>query len=198
MTTTVFFVRHGSHDRLGKMLCGRMGGVRLSAAGQQEAERAAERLAGEDIAAVYASPLERTQETAAPIGRRLNLPVQTAEDLIEIDFGEWTGQPFEALRQDPLWSVWNNERAVARPPNGETMSEVQARLRRWLDGACQRHPEQRIAAVSHSDAIKAILFHALGTSPDAHHRLEIGPGSVSALAAGDWGMKVLSINEAPR
>lgn len=198
MTTTVFFVRHGSHDRLGAILCGRMAGVTLSAEGRAEAQRLAARLEGEDIAAVYASPLERAQETAHPIASAVGAPVQTDEALIEIDFGDWTGRRFDELHADPRWAVWNNERAVARPPDGETMAEVATRLRRWLDGACRRHPEGRIVAVSHSDAIKAMLFHALGTSPDAHHRLEISPGSVSALAAGDWGLTVLNINEVPR
>jgi len=198
VTTTVFFVRHGSHDRLGHVLCGRMAGVGLGERGRAEAERVAGRLKDEGLAAVYSSPLERTQQTAAPIAEAAALPVQTAEDLIEIDFGDWTGADFQSLDADPRWATWNAERAVARPPGGESMLEVQVRLRRWLDEVRRRHPDHKVAAVSHSDAIKAVLAHALGLSLDQHHRLEVSPGSVSVLVVGDWGVKVQSINEVPR
>ncbi|RAK60924.1 histidine phosphatase family protein [Phenylobacterium hankyongense] len=198
MTTTVSFVRHGSHDRLGRILCGRMPGVILSEQGRAEARGLAQRLSREPIVAIYASPLERARQTAEPIAEALGLPVQVAADLQEIDFGAWTGARFEDLDGDPAWGLWNQARTLARAPGGESMLEVQLRLRRWLDAACERHSGQLIAAVSHGDAIKAILAQVLGLSLDQHQRLEISPASVSTVAVGDWGAKVLGINEAPR
>lgn len=198
MTTTVFLVRHGSHDRLDRVLCGRMDGVRLSEDGRREAEALATRLAGEDLSAVYASPLARTLETAQPIAAGARLAPIADEDLLEIDFGDWTGKPFETLHDDPAWAVWNRARSLARPPGGESMLEVQARLKRWLDRVRGRHAGERIAAVTHSDVIKALCAHALGFSLDQHDRLEVSPASVTALAAGDWGVKVLSLNETLR
>jgi broad specificity phosphatase PhoE len=198
VTTTVFFVRHGSHDRLGHILCGRMPDVTLSEQGRAEAGRLAQRLSDEPIAAVYASPLERARETAEPLAEALGLSVQVASDLQEIDFGAWTGARFEDLDGDPAWAMWNQARTLAHAPGGESMLDVQVRLRRWLDAACERHPGQLIAAVSHGDPIKAVLFHVLGLSLDQHQRLEISPASVSTLAVGDWGAKVLGINETPR
>jgi probable phosphoglycerate mutase len=198
VTTTVFLVRHGSHDRLGRVLCGRMAGVELSEAGHADAQRAAERLRREDLTAVYTSPLERTRQTAEPLAAAAEAPLEVSDDLVEIDFGAWTGARFDELNGDPRWAAWNADRSTARPPGGESMLEVQARLRRWLDETCARHPEQRVAAVSHADAIKALLAHALGLSLDQHHRFEVSPGSISTIVAGDWGLKVLSINEVPR
>jgi len=198
VTTTVFLVRHGAHDRLGKVLCGRMDGVTLNDQGRTESEALAGRLKAEGLAAVYVSPLARTRETAAPIAEATALtPVEDA-DLLEIDFGDWTGKPFDELRDDPLWATWNTARAMARPPGGESMVEVQARLWRWLDRTRAAHPEQRIAAVTHADAIKALVAHVLGFSLDQHDRLEVSPGSVSTLVAGDWGAKILSLNETMR
>jgi probable phosphoglycerate mutase len=198
VTTTVFLVRHGSHDRLGHVLCGRMDGVSLSERGHRESEAVAQRLAAEALAAVYASPLARTQETARPIAQAAGLAAQSDEDLLEIDFGDWTGKAFDELAEDPAWTVWNRARSLARPPGGESMLEVQARLKRWLERARAEHPDARVAAVTHSDVIKALAAHALGFSLDQHERLEVSPGSVSVLVAGEWGLKLMSLNETPR
>jgi probable phosphoglycerate mutase len=198
VTTTVFLVRHGSTDHLGHRISGRMDGVALNDLGRREVRWAAERLRGEGITALYTSPLQRTRETAAAIGEALELAPVVDDGLLEIDFGDWTGAAFADLDGDPAWRAWNESRSTARAPNGEAMTEVQARLAGWVDEARAWRPEGRICAVSHADAIKALLAHALGFSLDRHWALEISPGSVSVLCAGDWGMKVLSVNEACR
>ncbi|HVI30629.1 histidine phosphatase family protein [Phenylobacterium sp.] len=198
MTTTVFLVRHGSTDHLGHVISGRMDGVALNDAGRREAAAAAGRLRHERIEALYTSPLQRTRETAAAIGEALRLEPRAEDGLLEIDFGDWTGARFADLDGDPVWRRWNDERSAARAPRGETMAEVQERLVRWVETVRARHPQGRICAVSHADVIKALLAHVLGFSLDRHDAIEVGPGSVSVLCAGDWGMKVLSVNEACR
>jgi probable phosphoglycerate mutase len=198
VTTTIFLIRHGSHDRLDHTLCGRMDGVHLSEEGRREAEVLAERFRNEALAALYSSPLARTAETATPIAEAAGFDVRPDDDLLEIDFGEWTGKSFDALHDDPAWRLWNQARSLARPPGGETMLEVQARLRRWLDRVRTQHPDARVAAVTHADVIKALVAHVLGFSLDQHDRLEVSPASVSVLVAGDWGAKVLSLNEGAR
>jgi probable phosphoglycerate mutase len=198
VTTTVFLVRHGAHDQLGKRLCGRIDGVPLNAQGLDEAVAVARRLAGEQLAAVYSSPLERTRQTAEPIAAASGAPLTLDDDLLEIDFGAWSGKRFEELHSDPAWSLWNRARGVARPPGGESMAEVQARLGRWLERIRAQHPEEGVAAVTHSDAIKALIAQVVGFSMDQHDRLEVSPASVTTLVAGDWGMKVMSLNETIR
>jgi broad specificity phosphatase PhoE len=197
MSTTVFFVRHGAHDWLGRTLCGRMDGVTISQAGRAQAEAVARRLAGERITALYASPMRRAEETAAPIGRALTLQVQKVDALDEIDLGQWTGALLEDLDHAPEWAWWNNARGQHRPPGGESMLEVQARVARWLEDLAQRHAGKAVAAVSHADVIKAALCHALGLCLDHHGRIEISPGSISAIVTAPWGLKVHSINEVP-
>jgi probable phosphoglycerate mutase len=123
--------------------------------------------------------------------------VEFSQDLLEVDFGQWTGTTFEALRADAAWPDWNAARGVARPPGGETLVEVQARLRRFVEQIVARHPDQCVAAVSHGDPIKSILAEALGMPLDNLDRLEISPASISVLIAGEWGMRVFSVNEAP-
>jgi probable phosphoglycerate mutase len=198
MSTTVFFVRHGAHDRLGRVLCGRMEAVSVSEQGLAQARAAARRLAGERIAAVYVSPMTRAAETAEPIAAAHGLEPRTEPALDEIDLGAWTGALFEDLDHAPEWDWWNTARGQNRPPGGESMLEVQLRVANWMEQARRRHADQAIVAVSHGDVIKAALCHALGLCLDHHGRIEVEPGSISTIVVAPWGLKVHSINEAPQ
>jgi broad specificity phosphatase PhoE len=193
--TTLFLVRHAAHDLVDRVLCGRMPGVRLGSHGRAQAERLAERLAREDIAAVQSGPLERTRETAEPVAARLGLGVEVADGLDEIEVGAWTGTPFDELRDDPRWTLWNAARSVARAPGGETMIEVQGRVLAHVEALRARFPDRAVVLVSHADVLKAALAHWLGLSLDSLQRFDVAPASLSTVAVGDWGAKVLSLNE---
>lgn len=195
MTTTFFLLRHAAHDRLGRVLCGRMPGVTLGEAGRAQAAALAERLSRETVAAVYSSPLERARETAEPVAARLGLSVEIAPEIDEIGFGDWSGMSFEALKSDPRWTAWNAARSVTRPPGGETMLEAQARAVGFIERLRGRHRDGAAALVSHSDLLKAVLSWCLGLPLDLIARFEIGPASLSTVVVGDWGAKVLSLNE---
>ena len=195
MTALIHLVRHAAHGLLDRTLCGRMAGVRLGAEGQAQAHGLARRFAGEPIAALYTSPLERAIETADPIGERTGRSPEVAEALTEIDLGEWTGRSFDELREDSRWAAWNAARSVNRAPGGESMLEVQARAMGHVERVRAAHPDATAILVSHSDVIKAVLLFALGLPLDAYGRIEVGPASISTLVVGDWGAKVLRINE---
>jgi probable phosphoglycerate mutase len=192
-----FLVRHAAHELVDRILCGRMPGVSLGEEGRAQARRVAERLARERIAAIHTSPLERAQETAAPIAEGLRLAPEVHEALNEIALGEWAGRSFEDLSQDPRWQSWNSARAMSRPPGGESMLEVQARAVGHLERARAAHPDQAVVLVSHADVIKAALLYFLGMPIDGYRLFDISPASISTLVVGDWGAKVLSMNEVP-
>jgi broad specificity phosphatase PhoE len=198
VTTTLFLVRHGAHDQVNRVLSARTPGVRLSAEGRRQAEWAAERLSGESVAAIHASPLERAQETAEPIARRLGLPVTTDDDLQELDAGEWTGRSFEDLASDPAWTRWNQNRSLARAPGGESAVEVQARVARCALSLVARHPGAGVALVAHAEPLRALVLFGLGLGLDAWSRIEIAPGSVTTLVMGEWGCRLHRLNEEPR
>jgi ribonuclease H / adenosylcobalamin/alpha-ribazole phosphatase len=195
--TTIHLVRHGTHGLLAHTLAGRMPGVRLSEAGQEQSRALAARLAERStIAAVYSSPLERCVETAAPIAARLDLEVQVAEALIELDFGDWTGRTFESIKGDPLWPLFNTSRSLTRPPNGELMREAQARIVSFIDELRGRHgDEAAIVLVSHGDVIRSALLHYLGMPLDFWLRIEVGPASISTVEVRPWGPRVVRLNE---
>ncbi|MBO1908566.1 histidine phosphatase family protein [Microvirga sp. 3-52] len=195
MTTTFFLVRHAAHDRVGTILCGRMAGVCLGSVGKVQAERLAHRFANENVTCICTSPLERAMETAQPIARRLGQPVQVCDAINEINFGRWTGASFKALNENPLWASWNRSRSTSRPPKGETMREAQGRIVGAMEQLRSLHAERSVILVSHSDVIKAALLYHLGMPIDAYGRLEIEPASISTLVVGEWGSKILRLNE---
>lgn len=195
MAATFFLVRHAAHDLLDKVLVGRMPDVAISARGRQQAQHLADRLGSEEVSALQSSPQQRACETAQPIADRLGLPVQTSPALDEIDLGRWTGSSFETLAGDSAWDTWNRVRHRARAPQGESMLEVQLRIIKHLEDMRVSHPDGRMVLVSHSDVIKAALLFYLGLSLDAYAKLEISPASFSTVVIGDWGAKVLGMNE---
>lgn len=196
MTVTFYFVRHAAHDNVGGFLAGRLEGIRLGSAGIAQAQRLAQRMKREEIAAVYSSPRERARETAAAIAAAcaLDEPIM-AEALDELDFGAWSGQTFDALNVDPAWRRWNSLRSLARTAGGETMLDVQRRVLGLVEMLIGQDDGKRIAMVSHADVIKAAVSHFLGLPIDAWPRFDIAPASITSVVAGDWGAKVVTVNE---
>jgi probable phosphomutase (TIGR03848 family) len=193
--TLVLLVRHGQTPTTGATLPGRAKGLHLADKGREQAEQAARRIGPlKKVAAVYASPLERTRETAAPIARARDLKVVTDRGLLECDFGDWTGAELKALRKRPEWDTVQRYPSGFRFPAGESFTEMQARICSTLDRLVARHPGETIVAVSHADPIKAALAQALGTHLDLFQRIVVSPCSISAVLYGAGGPAVLAAN----
>ena len=192
------FLRHGEHRLLGKVLAGRMPGVGMTERGRAEIASQAERLAREKIAAIYASPLQRTRETAEIVSARLSLSIEFRDDLLELDFGEWTGATFDAIRADPRWQAWSTQRSLAAIPGGESMRAVQQRIVAAMIELNERHLHETIVLASHGDVIRAALLYALGMPLDFYNRIEIGQGSISTIQIQSGGIRVLAVSERPR
>lgn len=193
--TRVLFVRHGRTPTTGDVLPGRAPGLHLADEGRSQAEAAAERIAALDgVAAVYASPLERTRETAAPIARALGLRVRTHKGLLEADFGEWTGAALKDLRKRKEWKAVQSHPSGFRFPGGESFAEMQVRIVGTVRRLCGEHPGATLVVVSHADPIKAALNDALGAHLDQIQRIVVSPCSISAVAYGHLGATVLTVN----
>jgi probable phosphoglycerate mutase len=191
----VLLVRHGQTPTTGKVLPGRAPGLHLADQGREQADAAAERIGAlSKVSAVYASPLERTRETAAPIAKRLGLKTVVDRGLLECDFGEWTGKELKALSKLPEWSGVQRHPSGFRFPGGESFPEMQARMAGTLAKLRDRHPGETIVAVSHADPIKAAVAEAVGTPLDLFQRIVISPCSVTAIAFGMTGPAVLAVN----
>jgi probable phosphomutase (TIGR03848 family) len=193
--TLVLLVRHGRTPTTGAVLPGRARGLHLAADGVAQAEHVASRIAPlKKVAAVYASPLERTRETAAPIARSRGLKVSIDRGLLECDFGDWTGSALKDLGKLPEWRTVQRHPSGFRFPGGESFTEMQTRICGAIDRLVARHPGETIVAVSHADPIKAAVAQALGTHLDLFQRIVVNPCSVSAVLYGAEGPAVLTTN----
>jgi probable phosphomutase (TIGR03848 family) len=194
--TQVLLIRHASNDWVGQRLAGWTPGVQLNARGRAEAAALAARLEGYRIDAVYASPLDRTRETAAFIAAPRGLDIHDLPDVGEVRFGTWTGQELATLRKDPLWSGVQHAPSHTRFPEGETLGEVQARALAAIETVRAAHPEDQavVAVVSHADVIKTLVAHYAGVHLDLFQRFSISPASVSVVRFMPDGPRVLVVN----
>ncbi len=194
-STLVVLVRHGHTPTTGKILPGRAKGLHLSEKGMSQAVHVAECLGDiNGISAVYASPMERTVETAKPIAKAIGVPVQRHKGLNEADFGSWTGEKLSDLRKLTDWRKVQNSPSVFRFPSGESFLEIQSRMVNALTGIAEDHRGEIVIAVSHADTIKAALAAALGTPLDLFQRIHISPCSISPILYGDASPYVLAVN----
>ena len=148
-TTVVHLLRHGEVHNPGGVLYGRLPGFHLSELGLQMAERIAESLAGRDITAVVASPLERAQETAKPTAERFGLEIRTDERLLEslnVFEGKTFGVGNGSMRRLEHWKhLWN----PFRPSWGEPYAVVAARMLLAAASARDRARGSEVLCVSH-------------------------------------------------
>ena len=193
--TLVLFVRHGQTPTTGATLPGRAPGLHLADKGVAQAEAAAERIGAlKSVAAIYASPMERTKETAAPIAKARKLRVRQAKGLIECDFGDWTGKKLADLRKLDAWKTVQRYPSGFRFPGGESFAEMQSRAVDATHELVAAHPGETIVAVSHADVIKAVVASAMGTHLDLFQRIVVSPCSVTAIVYTPTGPIVLAVN----
>ncbi len=195
--TTLHLIRHATYGLIGNTLAGRSPGHHLGPEGRRQAEAVAADLAGRQLAAVVASPLERAQETAAPIAARHGLTVAIDPGLNEVAFGQWTGAGFGDLASRADWQAFNSFRSMAPVPGGESMLDAQARAVATLLRLRAAWPGAEIAVVSHADVVRAMLAHLLGISLDLFHRLDIAQASRSVVMLHDGDAQVLGVNLPP-
>ena len=193
--TLVLLVRHGHTPTTGTLLPGRAKGLHLSDTGQAQARAVAERLGAlSKVHAVYASPLERTRETAAPIAKAHGLRVRTNRGLLEVNIGDWTGWELKKAAKTEEWKTVQKRPSAFRFPGGESFLEMQGRIVDAIERIRADHPGGTVVAVSHADPIKAAAADAVGTPLDLFQRIVISPCSVTAIAYGDGLPRVLTVN----
>jgi probable phosphoglycerate mutase len=184
--TQILLVRHAVNDfvKTGK-LAGWTPEVHLNEEGKAQAEALGKRLADAPIKHLYASPLERTMETAQAIQQHhAGLEIVQNAEIGEVRYGDWTGMEIRALAGRKMWHVVQEYPSRASFPNGEAMRDVQVRSVNEIERIAKVHPRDLVVVVSHADVIKMVLAHFLGMHLDNFQRLSLSPASISTLILG--------------
>jgi uncharacterized phosphatase len=184
--TRFFIIRHGEtvwnadHNRYS----GRTD-VELSDKGRLQAEQAAALLKGSRFNRIYASTLIRARETAKPIAANHSLELQTDERLVEADFGQWEGKHSHIVQSEHAeqWKAWVGDAApeVRAGGTGETRGEIAERMTSFITDSAKAYPEERIAVVSHSTAIRLLVASILGMPLYAFRRLSLSNAGVTII-----------------
>lgn len=190
--TEILLVRHGESEAAKPgasfaMVDGQ-GDPALHPEGRRQAELVGERLAREDISAIYVSTLRRTAETAAPLAARLGLEPIVEPDLREVFLGEWEGGAFRQriIEGHPIAVQMYEQERWDVIPGAEPADAFAARLERAIRGIAERHPDECVAVFSHGGAIGQILAHASGSRPFAFGGSDNGAISQLIVAGDRW------------
>jgi probable phosphoglycerate mutase len=194
-TTTLVLVRHAVTAQTGPLLSGRAPGIDLSETGIEQAQAVAKRLSVLPVRAVYASPIERTRQTAEHIAAHHNLEVRELPGVIEADYGEWTGGKIADLAKTDLWRTVQIVPSRARFPGGESISEMQGRMVTALEQVIADHAGELVVVVSHADPIKAAIAHFNGVHLDLFQRVIVSPASVTVFELGSFGAALVKCND---
>jgi broad specificity phosphatase PhoE len=159
--TIVHLVRHGEVDNPAGLLYGRLPDYHLSDLGREMAERVAEHFGERDVVHLRSSPLERAQETAAPIAEALGLPIVIDSRVIEaVNYFEGLRLSFAgALRHPKNWLYFRNP---FKPSWGEAYTEVLARTRLAMRDAAEAALGHEAVIVSHQLPIWIARINAEG------------------------------------
>jgi probable phosphomutase (TIGR03848 family) len=193
--TRLVLARHAVTAQTGPLLSGRASGIDLSEKGRGQAEVLGKRLASLPVAAVYASPIERTTQTADAVATHHDLTVQPLPGVLEADYGEWTGQKISELAKTDLWKVVQRTPSRVVFPGGEAIMAMQARMVETLDSLVADHPGDLIVVVSHADPIKAAIAHYTGVHLDLFQRIAVAPASITAFTFSEHGVAMIKCND---
>jgi probable phosphoglycerate mutase len=169
----LLLVRHGESEVVtaGQSfpLLDGQGDPALSPEGVAQAAEVCARLEGEDIDAIYVSPLRRTAETAEPLAGRLGIAPVVDRDLREVHLGEWEGGVYreKVIEGDPLGLRILAEQRWDVIPGAEPAGGFSRRVRGAVERIAAAHPDQRVAVFAHGGTIGEILHQATGSQPFA-------------------------------
>jgi probable phosphoglycerate mutase len=153
----------------------------LDGRGIDEAERVADRLASEEVSAIYVSNLRRTAQTAAPLAARLGIAPRVDGDLREVHLGEWEGATFRIriAERDPLAMRMFQEQRWDMIPGAEASDALLKRIRHSIERIAAAHVDQRVVVFTHGGVIGMVLHLATECAPFAF--LGADNGSITHL-----------------
>jgi broad specificity phosphatase PhoE len=199
--STLYLVRHGATDanlRRPYVLQGRGIDLALNATGAQQADRVAQLLAQNPVAAVYSSPMRRALETARAIAERCRVEVVMREELIECNVGCWEGLDWDGIREKFPNDYENFQRDPSRfpYPGGETYSDVARRVVPVLEQLLEKHRGERFVVVAHNIVNRVSVATFLGLDLSRAKEIHQTNGGVNVVRREDGRTQLLTLNSA--
>lgn len=169
----------------------------LDSTGQAQVEALTNRLQQESVAAIYASPLQRTRQTVTPLASILGLVPEPTPGLLDIDYGQFQGmsQSEAAAAYPEQYKLWLSQPSRVRFPGGESLDDVQARLQSFLDQITEAHPNQTAVLAGHQIVNKVLACTLLGVDLDQIWRLRQDTASINVYQWAENGWRVLRLND---
>ena len=184
MSTRVYLVRHGATTLSAEDAFAGATDVELSNEGRRQAQLLAERMAQDEVCAVYCSPMRRTVETARIIAGPFGLEPQRRDGLREINHGHWEGlrrADVEARFPDE-YAAWEADPFTFAPEGGESGLTVMARALPVIREVVVAHTGQNVLVVSHKATIRLIISSLLGFDARGYRdRLDQQPVALNVL-----------------
>lgn len=188
MTTRILLVRHGATRLTAEDRFAGSNDEALSPAGREQARRLGLRLRDVDIAAVYASPMARTLETARIVADGHDVPIRAEPALREIDYGHWEGLTRDEVRSRfaQEYAGWESDALAVAPRGGEAADAVRLRAGAALRDIASRHRHRTVLLVSHKGTNRLLISDLLGLDARAfRERLEQYPAALNILDLDD-------------
>ena len=177
----IVLLRHAhSTANLKGVLAGRDNTVGLSPRGEAEAQQVAQVLAQGKFDAIYVSDLKRCKQTIAPLLKTTGARPVASKEILEMDYGTWSGKPLSKLAKMPLWADIQSRPSTVRFPSGESFAEMSLRANQAVLEMAKG--KSRILVVSHGDVIKSIVAYHLGLPLDNFQRIAIDPASLTTIS----------------
>jgi probable phosphoglycerate mutase len=184
LTTRVYLVRHGATQLSAEDRFAGSVDVLLSDEGRDQARRLGRRLSHEPLAAFYASPMQRTVETATLIAEPHARPIERVPEFREIAHGRWEGRTRAEVEREfaDEYDRWEHDPYSFAPLGGESGLEVTARALPALLRLVERHQGERFLVVSHKATIRLLISSILGFDPRKYRdRLDQSPAALNVL-----------------
>jgi broad specificity phosphatase PhoE len=182
--TRLFLVRHGATTATEEDRFSGSSGADLSDRGRWQAARLGERLAQQNITAIYTSPLARALDTARIVAGHCGLELVTRDGLREIGHGHWEGSKREDVEREfaSEYASWEADPFTFAPAGGESGVAVLARALPVIRDIVMAHPGGQVLVVSHKATLRLVLSSLLAFDPRGYRdRLDQAPACLNVV-----------------
>ncbi len=191
------FLRHAqAKNNVERILAGRTSGYPLTELGIKQAEKISDYLEPLNISQVYSSPIERAEQTAKIVSKKLHLGYSIDERLTEIDMGMFSGMFYEEMfaKHGNIFLKFYEGHPIVEKNGIETFSSVKKRVLEVVDHCSAKHKDENILLVTHMDPIKSMLSTVLQLKPESLYELIIRNASLTILKKEQSNLSLVAIN----